>query len=88
MLFTTTQPKVAYAGPTLSFKGIDNKAWYRQDANGNYIDVTGCGNTLAASSPHGVRHIIDSLRWWVEVIGVDGFRFDLSNSFIYKPFCL
>lgn len=68
------------AGPTLSFKGIDNKAWYRQDANGNYIDVTGCGNTLAASSPHGVRHIIDSLRWWVEVIGVDGFRFDLATA--------
>jgi isoamylase len=68
------------SGPTLSFKGIDNKAWYRQDANGNYIDVTGCGNTLAASSPHGVRHIIDSLRWWVEVIGVDGFRFDLATA--------
>ena len=68
------------AGPTLSFKGIDNKSWYRQDANGNYIDVTGCGNTLAASSPHGVRHIIDSLRWWVEVIGVDGFRFDLATA--------
>ena len=68
------------SGPTLSFKGIDNKSWYRQDANGNYIDVTGCGNTLAASSPHGVRHIIDSLRWWVEVIGVDGFRFDLATA--------
>jgi glycogen operon protein len=68
------------SGPTFSFKGIDNKSWYRQDANGNYIDVTGCGNTLAASSPHAVRHIIDSLRWWVEVIGVDGFRFDLATA--------
>jgi isoamylase len=67
-------------GPTLSFKGIDNKAWYRQDGNGNYIDVTGCGNTLASSNPHAVRHIIDSLRWWVEVIGVDGFRFDLATA--------
>jgi glycogen operon protein len=67
-------------GPTLSFRGIDNKAWYRQDNNGNYIDVTGCGNTLAASNPHAVRHIIDSLRWWVEVIGVDGFRFDLATA--------
>ena len=67
-------------GPTLSFRGIDNKAWYRQDAQGNYIDVTGCGNTLAASNPHAVRHIIDSLRWWVEVIGVDGFRFDLATA--------
>ena len=67
-------------GPTLSFKGIDNKAWYRQDGQGNYIDVTGCGNTLASSNPHAVRHIIDSLRWWVEVIGVDGFRFDLTTA--------
>ena len=67
-------------GPTLSFKGIDNKAWYRQGADGNYIDVTGCGNTLASSNPHAVRHIIDSLRWWVEVIGVDGFRFDLATA--------
>ena len=67
-------------GPTLSFKGIDNNAWYRHDHNGNYLDVTGCGNTVAASKPHGVRHIIDSLRWWVEVVGVDGFRFDLATA--------
>jgi glycogen operon protein len=67
-------------GPTLSYKGIDNNAWYRQDGNGHYIDVTGCGNTFAASKPHAVRHIIDSLRWWVEVIGVDGFRFDLATA--------
>ncbi len=72
-------------GPTLSFKGIDNKAWYRQDNNGNYRDVTGCGNTLAASNPHAVRHIIDSLRWWVEVIGVDGFRFDLATALYTSP---
>jgi isoamylase len=67
-------------GPTLSFKGIDNNAWYRHDHNGNYLDVTGCGNTVAASKPHSVRHIIDSLRWWVEVVGVDGFRFDLATA--------
>jgi isoamylase len=67
-------------GPTLSFKGIDNNAWYRHDHNGNYLDVTGCGNTVAASKPHGVRHIIDSLRWWVEVVGIDGFRFDLATA--------
>ena len=67
-------------GPTLSFKGIDNNSWYRHDNAGNYIDVTGCGNTIAASRPHGVRHIIDSLRWWVEVVGIDGFRFDLATA--------
>jgi isoamylase len=67
-------------GPTLSYKGIDGHAYYRQDANGNYVDVTGCGNTFAASKPHSVRQIIDSLRWWIEVIGVDGFRFDLTTA--------
>lgn len=67
-------------GPTLSFKGIDNRAWYRGDGKGGYIDVTGCGNTVSASKPYAVRHIIDSLRWWVEVIGIDGFRFDLTTA--------
>ena len=67
-------------GPTLSFKGIDNNSWYRNDGKGNYIDVTGCGNTIQASSPHAVRHIVDSLRWWIEVVGVDGFRFDLATA--------
>lgn len=67
-------------GPTLSYKGIDNKAYYRQDNFGNYLDVTGCGNTFAASNPHAVRQVIDSLRWWIEVIGVDGFRFDLATA--------
>ena len=67
-------------GPTFSYKGIDNKAYYRHDGNGNYVDVTGCGNTFAASNPHSVRQIIDSLRWWVEVVGVDGFRFDLTTA--------
>ena len=67
-------------GPTLSYKGIDNKAYYRNDGHGNYVDVTGCGNTFAASNPHSVRQIIDSLRWWIEVVGVDGFRFDLATA--------
>ena len=67
-------------GPMLSFKGIDNRAWYRGDGKGGYIDVTGCGNTVSASKPYAVRHIIDSLRWWVEVIGIDGFRFDLTTA--------
>jgi len=67
-------------GPTLSFKGIDNQGYYRHDGVGNYVDVTGCGNTFAASNPHNVRFIVDSLRWWIEVIGVDGFRFDLATA--------
>ena len=67
-------------GPMFSFKGIDNRAYYRNDGAGNYTDVTGCGNTFAASNPHDVRLIIDSLRWWVEIVGVDGFRFDLASA--------
>jgi glycogen operon protein len=67
-------------GPTLSYRGIDNHAYYRQDSAGNYVDVTGCGNTFAASKPHSVRQIIDSLRWWIDVVGVDGFRFDLTTA--------
>jgi len=47
-------------GPTLSFKGIDNKGYYRHDEDDNYVDVTGCGNTFAASNPQNVRFIIDS----------------------------
>lgn len=67
-------------GPTLSFRGIDNKAWYRHFSDSEYVDVTGCGNTVNAGQPHSVRHIVDSLRWWSQVIGVDGFRFDLATA--------
>ena len=67
-------------GPQLSFKGIDNRNWYRHGGTSNYIDNTGCGNTLSAGKPHGVRLVIDSLRWWSQVIGVDGFRFDLAPA--------
>jgi glycogen operon protein len=67
-------------GPHLSFKGIDNRNWYRHGGTDHYIDNTGCGNTFSAGKPHGVRLVIDSLRWWSQVIGVDGFRFDLATS--------
>ena len=70
-------------GPTLSFRGIDNRSWYRHFSDSEYVDVTGCGNTVDAGQPHSVRHIVDSLRWWSEVIGVDGFRFDLATA-LYK----
>lgn len=68
------------AGPTISFRGIDNKAWYRHLSHSEYVDVTGCGNTINAGTPHSVRHIVDSLRWWSQVVGVDGFRFDLATA--------
>ena len=67
-------------GPHISFKGIDNRNWYRHGGTNHYIDNTGCGNTFSAGKPHGVRLVIDSLRWWTQVIGVDGFRFDLAPA--------
>ena len=79
-----------HTGPTLSFRGIDNFTYYKQrpDTPQYLMDYTGCGNTLdAGTSP--VRHlIIDSLRYWAEVMGVDGFRFDLATALArehYEP---
>lgn len=68
------------SGPTLSFRGIDNKTFYRHLVDDQYEDVTGCGNTLDTRRPFVTRMIIDSLHWWSQVIGVDGFRFDLTTA--------
>ena len=68
------------SGPTFCFKGIDNKAFYRHSDHGNYEDVTGCGNTIDSQNPFVTRMIIDSLHWWSQVIGIDGFRFDLATA--------
>lgn len=67
-------------GPTLSFRGIDNKTFYRHQVDDHYEDFTGCGNTVDTRRPFVTRMIIDSLHWWSEVIGVDGFRFDLTTA--------
>jgi isoamylase len=67
-------------GPTLSFKGIDNPSYYMLEQDGkHYANYTGCGNTLNANHPVVRRMIIDSLRYWVEEMHVDGFRFDLAS---------
>ncbi len=69
-------------GPTLSFRGIDNLAYYRTvpgDAR-YYMDYTGCGNTLNMVSPHSLQLLMDSLRYWVIEMHVDGFRFDLAAA--------
>lgn len=66
-------------GPTFSFRGIDNTAYYMVDHEGKYRDYTGCGNTLNANHPVCQRLILDSLRYWVEEMHVDGFRFDLAS---------
>jgi glycogen operon protein len=68
-------------GPTLSFRGIDNAAYYRlTDDKRYYMDYTGTGNTLNAMMPNVLRLIMDSLRYWVEEMHVDGFRFDLAAT--------
>src|ERR1700727_1271417 len=68
-------------GPTLSFRGIDNPAYYRlADGGRYYFDTTGTGNTLNMRHPHVLQLIIDSLRYWVSEMHVDGFRFDLAAS--------
>ncbi len=70
-----------HMGPTLCFRGLDNSAYYRlaQDPR-YYIDDTGCGNTVNAGDPLSLRLMMDSLRYWLTEMRVDGFRFDLAPS--------
>ena len=68
-------------GPTLCFRGIDNAAYYRlQDDRSRYVDDTGCGNTVNVVVPQTLRLVMDALRYWVQEMHVDGFRFDLAAS--------
>jgi isoamylase len=68
-------------GPTLSFRGIDNRSYYRLAENPRHcINDTGCGNTLNLDHPMVLRMVMDSLRYWVQVMRVDGFRFDLATT--------
>jgi len=68
-------------GPTLCYRGIDNDDYYRLCEGGRgYADYTGCGNTLDVSRPHVLQLVMDSLRYWVTQMHVDGFRFDLASA--------
>ncbi len=69
-------------GPTLSFRGIDNAAYYllSPENKRHSFDTTGCGNTLNVAHPMVLRMVMDSLRYWVQVMHVDGFRFDLAST--------
>ncbi len=71
-----------HLGPTLSFRGIDNAAYYRlvDDDPRYYYDTTGTGNSLLMRHPHVLQLIMDSLRYWVSEMHVDGFRFDLAAA--------
>jgi len=69
-------------GPTVAFRGIDNEAYYRlvEDLPRYYMDFTGCGNSLNVCHPQVLKLIMDSLRYWVLEMHVDGFRFDLASA--------
>ena len=69
-------------GPTLCFRGLDNPAYYRLDPGdpSKYIDTTGCGNSLNAGDPRTLQLIMDSLRYWITDMHVDGYRFDLAPT--------
>jgi isoamylase len=71
-----------HLGPSLSFKGLDNGAYYRLNDKDPrfYQDFTGCGNSWNAAHPYALKLVADSLRYWVEVMHVDGFRFDLATT--------
>ncbi len=67
-------------GPMLSWRGLDNASYYRLGPRGRLVDVTGCGNSLAFGQTRVVQLTLDSLRYWVQEMGVDGFRFDLATT--------
>jgi isoamylase len=70
-----------HEGPTLSLRGIDNAAYYRlAEDRSRYVDFTGCGNSLNVAHPRTLQLIMDSLRYWVQEMHVDGFRFDLASA--------
>ncbi len=72
-----------HEGPTLSFRGLDHLGYYRlTDDQHNDYDVTGCGNSFDTSEPGVLRLVLDSLRYWVTEMGVDGFRFDLVSTLL------
>src|SRR5215212_10403232 len=75
-------PEGNHMGPTLAYRGIDNNAYYRlvDDDKRHYYDTTGTGNSLLMRSPHVLQLIMDSLRYWVTEMHVDGFRFDLAAT--------
>ena len=71
-----------HLGPHLSFKGIDNYSYYRlsQEDHRFYFDTTGCGNNLDLRHPRVLQMVMDSLRYWVDEVNIDGFRFDLASA--------
>ncbi len=77
-----------HLGPNLCFRGVDNASYYllQRDHPRYYLDFTGCGNTLRTSHPRVLQLVLDSLRYWVTEMHVDGFRFDLASSLGRDPY--
>ena len=73
-----------HLGPTLSFRGIDNAAyyWLSPESPRHYVDFTGTGNSLNLLHPRALQLVTDSLRYWVTEMHVDGFRFDLASTLV------
>jgi glycogen operon protein len=78
----------SHLGPTVCFRGVDNRSYYRLDAHDQrrYVDYTGCGNSLNTLHPRTLQLVLDSLRYWVEEMHVDGFRFDLATTLARDPY--
>jgi isoamylase len=75
-------------GPTVCFRGIDNASYYRlnQHHPRHYVDFTGCGNSFNVLHPRALQLVLDSLRYWVNEMHVDGFRFDLASTLARDPY--
>ncbi len=76
-----------HLGPTLSFRGVDNASYYRltDGDRRHYFDYTGCGNSMSVLHPRALQLVLDSLRYWVQEMHVDGFRFDLAPTLARDP---
>ena len=72
-------------GSTLSWRGLDNASWYALEGSGAYLNFSGCGNSFNLNQPCAIQMVMDSLRWWVQAFGVDGFRFDLATALGRDP---
>jgi glycogen operon protein len=80
VVYNHTAEEGEAGGPVTSLRGLDGAAYYRHDAEGRPVDVTGCGNSLDTSTPAASRLVLDSLRYWANEVQIDGFRFDLAAT--------
>lgn len=80
VVYNHTAEEGEVGGPVTSLRGLDGAAYYRHDAEGGPVDVTGCGNSLDTSTPAASRLVLDSLRYWANEVQIDGFRFDLAAT--------